>query len=371
MSLSQLSLENIEFSYGSKKVIEDLNLQLGGKKTYCLVGASGSGKTTCLRLMNGLLLPQMGSVKLEGQELTKKNSVHLRRSMGYAIQGSGLFPHLNIGENLGIVAKREAWSKEKIEKRSLELLELFSLPSEKSFLKKKISQVSGGQKQRIGLARALFMRPQIMLMDEPFSALDPITRKDIQEEFLKIQSSLDLTIVMVTHDLAEAFKMGDEIILLNQGKIEQKGKPSHFLLNPQTPYVEEFMASHSPGSLLKEIFLYSVVNSQIWTSLEKENGLELKNLETGETKKIANLNEMLHFLSSTNQKQIYWVDKEGHYRYQETLEDNQQFSQSLGSHQNILEGMQSLLENKTDQIPVKNKQGELIGVFSKKALEKL
>src|SRR5690606_27117009 len=145
---------------------------------------------------------------------------------------------------------------------------------------KKPREISGGQQQRVGIARALFMSPKIILMDEPFSALDPITRSEIQKEFLALQKKLSLTIVLVTHDLPEAFSMAHEIVLLNDGKIEQKAKPSRFLLAPESDYVQKFMESHSPGKLLKEIYLYSVVNTDIYIATNTGSGIQLTHIES-------------------------------------------------------------------------------------------
>ena len=282
-----IDISDVSFRYGEKPVLRHIDLQLSFSRTYCLIGASGSGKTTLLRLMNGLLRPQDGSIVVQGENLLDTDCAQLRRRLGYSIQGSGLFPHLNIRENLSIIAVREGWDSHKVDVRIGELMELFNLPSTSSFLKKKPRQLSGGQQQRIGIARALFLKPQIMFMDEPFSALDPITRSEIQKEFIRIQKILNMTIILVTHDLTEAFTMGDELVLLNQGRIEQKGKPSKFLLSPESDYVREFMESHSPGNVLKDIFLYSVVNGQVYSSYKSSSHWVLNNLESQESQKFS------------------------------------------------------------------------------------
>ena len=175
--------------------------------------------------MNGLLTPASGRVVVSGEEFDFAKSEKLRRKMGYSMQGSGLFPHMTIAENMSIVATKENWSQQDILARIQELCRLVNLPASKSFLAQRPRELSGGQQQRVGIARALFMSPKILLMDEPFGALDPITRKDIQNEFLDLQDKLKLTIVLVTHDLTEAFLMGDNIALLNQGRLAQLGRP--------------------------------------------------------------------------------------------------------------------------------------------------
>ena len=161
--------------------------------------------------------------------------------MGYAIQGSGLFPHLTCLENLSLIAKRKGWSDRKISKRAHEILEVVSLnPNE--FLKKYPKQMSGGQQQRVGIARSLFLNPRIMLMDEPFGALDPYTRTEIQDFFLSLKKQYELTVVLVTHDISEALKMSDEIIVLNNGKVEQQGSPHEIVTQPKSDYIENYVS---------------------------------------------------------------------------------------------------------------------------------
>ncbi|MEM7646207.1 MAG: ATP-binding cassette domain-containing protein [Pseudomonadota bacterium] len=213
-----IEMKNIAFSYGAKSILSNFHLSIEEGKVYGLVGSSGSGKTTTLRLMNGLLKPQAGEVFIDGEKFDFSQGEKWRRSMGYSIQGSGLFPHMTLFENLTIIARKQGWDAKKVEHRAHELCELMNLPTDKTFLRKKPRQISGGQQQRIGIARALFMKPKVMLMDEPFSALDPITRSELQKEFLSLQEKINLTIVLVTHDLPEAFSMSHEIVLLNQGK---------------------------------------------------------------------------------------------------------------------------------------------------------
>lgn len=368
---SAISMRNIHFGFGEKKVLQNFDLEIDHGKTYCLVGSSGSGKTTTLRLMNGLLRPQSGDIYIDGKKFDFSMAERWRRSMGYSIQGSGLFPHLNIEENLSIIARKEKWSSIDIKKRIEELCELISLPSDTQFLKKKPRQISGGQQQRIGIARALFLKPSIMLMDEPFSALDPITRSDLQKEFLKLQSHLQMTIVLVTHDLPEAFSMADQMILLNQGRIEQKGKPSQFLLSPNSDYVQNFIQSHSPGNILKEIYLYSVINSNIYTAEKKSDEIKLKNLETNEIKNFTSEQEAQSFLTQQNQDFFYWVDTLGTFLSFQEFNNPYESSESLQTTDHILSGMKKVIQLKTQLLPVVNDQKKLIGVFSEGSLNAL
>ena len=334
-----VKLKDIAFSYGEKNVLSGFNLNIQDGKTYALIGSSGSGKTTALRLINGLLKPDKGELLIDGKPFDFSQGETWRRSMGYSIQGSGLFPHMTLYENLSIIAKKEGWTKKEISNRINELCQLMTLPDTGDFLEKKPRQISGGQQQRVGIARALFMKPRIMLMDEPFSALDPITRSELQKEFMALQNKLQLTIVLVTHDLPEAFSMANEMVLLNDGKIEQQGPPSKFLLAPASSFVENFMQSHSPGNLLKEIYLYSVVNSK-------------------------------QFINSHSQSTLYWVDKDGKF-IKSCEEDLQESTNKILSTDHILSGMRHILSLNQSTLPVTSENGLLIGVFSQGALDAL
>ena len=268
-----------------------------------------------------------------------------------------------------IIARKQGWEKKNIEKRVSELCELMGLPNEKDFIIKKPREISGGQQQRVGIARALFMNPKIMLMDEPFSALDPITRQEIQDEFVNLQKKLQLTIVLVTHDLSEAFRMADEIVLLNKGKIEQKSKPSGFLLSPSSPFVEDFIRSHSPGNLLKEIFLYSVINTNLYSSEKLESKIQLTHVDSGAHKEFPDPETAATYLKEQGQSAHYWVKDKVFQQTQSFA--GEESSDCLRSTHHILEGMSQLLNSKSTALPVVNDQNELVGVFSSEALDAL
>ena len=305
-----INLKDIGFSYAQKRVFENFDLSIEPRQIYSLVGESGCGKTTLLKVMNGLLQPQSGRVDIDGIPFDYSKAEKVRRGVGYSIQGSGLFPHMSISENMTIIARKEGWDRNKIEHRIQELCELVNLPSNSTFLYKKPREISGGQQQRVGIARALFLSPKVLLMDEPFGALDPITREEIQDEFIDLQHRLKLTIVIVTHDLAEAFKMSDQIVLLNQGKIEQIGKPRQFILKPASDYVVKFMESHSPGKILKNIKLYAVVNSDILVSQKNELGYSARNCETSERFNFADIDSLLQKHKQLGQRTVVWETKE-------------------------------------------------------------
>ena len=371
---SAIHMERVFFRYGEKKILQDFNLTIEHNKFYCLVGSSGSGKTTVLYLIKGLLKPEKGTIFINGKGFDFNHPEKLRRAMGYSIQGSGLFPHMTLFENLSIIANSENWNKKDIRNRVNELCDMLSIPNTSQFLNKKPRELSGGQRQRVGIARALFMKPRILLMDEPFSALDPITRSELQKEFLRLQSQLKLTILLVTHDLSEAFNMGDEIILLNKGQVEQKDRPSKFLLTPKSNYVANFIRSHSPGNRLKEIYLYSVINSDIFVSYQKKFYIYVENLDSGETHKFSDQTQVVEFLISKSQTTLYWVNHEKKFLNFQSLESG--FPKKTSRHflystQHILDGMKEILNHQANVLPVVDKNKKLIGVFSQGALDVL
>jgi osmoprotectant transport system ATP-binding protein len=197
-------------------------------ETLVLLGRSGSGKTTLLRLINRMLVPSSGTVVVEGKSTMDWDAIQLRRHIGYVIQEAGLFPHFTVAENVGLVPKLEKWDPARITERTNELLRIVGLDP-KEFAARRPAQLSGGQRQRVGVARALGVDPSILLMDEPFGALDPVTRAELQREFSELARRLGKTIVFVTHDLREALLLASRIVLLQNGKIVASAKPQEFL----------------------------------------------------------------------------------------------------------------------------------------------
>jgi osmoprotectant transport system ATP-binding protein len=228
------SMKSIEFRGVSfrlpdgRELLTDLNLQVPRGETLVLLGRSGSGKTTTKKLINRLIDPTTGEVRVEGKRTLEWDPIKLRRRVGYVIQEVGLFPHLTVGENIGVVPRLEGWEPEKIESRAREMLKLVGLDPAR-FLSRLPKELSGGQRQRVGVARALAADPPIILLDEPFGALDPITRREIQLEFRSLQEQLRKTMVFVTHDVREAFYLASRICLLKDGKTVLVGQPENFL----------------------------------------------------------------------------------------------------------------------------------------------
>lgn len=249
-----IRFENVEKSYeDGKKIIDNLNLKINYGEFVTLIGKSGSGKTTMLKLINGLINPNSGKIFIKNKEINEWDIIELRRSIGYVIQQIGLFPHMNIEDNIGYVLNIKKEPKENIRKKAEELIDLVGITQD--YLKKHPRELSGGQKQRIGVARALAANPDIILMDEPFGAVDEITRRTLQDEIIKLQLKLRKTVVFVTHDIEEAFKLGSRIVLFDNGKIVQEGKREELLLNPKNEFVENFLGTKSFKKYLKETFL--------------------------------------------------------------------------------------------------------------------
>ncbi len=234
-----IRFENVSRSFGNKTVLKNINLEIPDNAITCLIGESGCGKTTILKMINRLIEPTSGTITINKRNILKQDPIKLRRSIGYVIQQTGLFPHMTIRENIAIILKLKK-KKEFVDKRILELMDMIELnPSE--YLDSYPSELSGGQQQRIGIARAFATNPQIILMDEPFSALDPVTRSSLQDELIKIQNKYNKTIIFVTHDMDEAIKLADKIAIIDEGNIVQYDTPENILKHPVNDFVKNFV----------------------------------------------------------------------------------------------------------------------------------
>jgi osmoprotectant transport system ATP-binding protein len=211
--------DDVGFGFaGAPRVLESLSLAVEGGEILALVGRSGAGKTTVLKLVNGLLLPSAGTVYVQGRSTKEWDAIRLRRGAGYVFQDVGLFPHMNVEQNVSVVPRLEGWPAQRTRERARHLLELVGLPASE-YAMRRPHELSGGQRQRVGLARALAIDPPILLMDEPFGALDPITRSEVRREFLRIQREVKTTVLLVTHDLAEAFALGRRVGVVDAGQL--------------------------------------------------------------------------------------------------------------------------------------------------------
>ncbi len=245
-----IDFKNVSKYYNQDiKAVDNINLSIKKNETLVLLGRSGCGKTTTLKMINKLIPHDSGDILLNNQNIQNIESVELRRNIGYVIQDIGLFPHMTIEENIQIVPKLKKWPSDKITREVINVLDVIKLPI--TILKRYPGELSGGQKQRIGVARAIIANPDIILMDEPFGALDPITREELQEEFISLLNKIKKTIIFVTHDIFEAFKISDRIAIMDNGRIIQIGTPKEIAIKPVNKFVEKFIGKHLKSLLIE------------------------------------------------------------------------------------------------------------------------
>ncbi|MGG3571929.1 betaine/proline/choline family ABC transporter ATP-binding protein [Bacillus gobiensis] len=315
--MSEISVEfqNVTKRYGSSIVLENFNLVIPKGKISTIIGPSGCGKTTILKMINKLIKPDGGSIFINEKDISKLDSVKLRRNIGYVIQQIGLFPHMTIEENISVVSRLQGKSKRQLSQRVEELLELIGLdPSQ--FRKRYPFELSGGQQQRIGVARALASDPSIVLMDEPFSALDPISRVQLQKELIKLNEQLKKTIIFVTHDIDEALKIADHVILVQKGKIVQNDSPTQILERPKNEFVREFIGQERfPSKYPSETVInvkangISIFNdspiSKVADSIQKDSVEGLVVIDHNQTYLgMVNINELKNHLSENQNLQV-------------------------------------------------------------------
>lgn len=280
---------------GNIMAADNIDMHVKKGEICVLLGASGCGKTTTLKMVNRLIKPSSGKIFIDGKDVTQMDVVELRRRIGYVIQQIGLFPNMTVEENISIVPRLLKWDKQRCRKRAQELLELVALDPA-TFLKRYPRELSGGQQQRVGVARALAADPPVMLMDEPFGAIDPINRKAIQDEFLELQKKIGKTILLVSHDIDEALRMANKIAIFNHGKLAQFDTPEALLARPADEFVSDFLGGKSA---LKRMDLIRV-SKVMRPAIAKPSGViaeELPSLPASST--LADYAELLFKQSST------------------------------------------------------------------------
>ena len=270
-----IRFENVTKSYGqARPIIENLNISIQKGEFVTLIGPSGCGKTSLLKMINGLLKPDIGGIYINNREIGEWDIDELRRNIGYVIQQVGLFPHLTIAENISYVLDIKKVAKPIQRERGRELIKLVGM--DESYLDKYPAELSGGQKQRVGVARALAADPEIILMDEPFGAVDEITRSNLQDELFKIYLALDKTIIFVTHDTEEAFKLGSRIILLNKGKIVQDGTKEELIFFPKDEFVRDFFGCKNFVAFLTTTKIIDLLNVPVQNQIKRYIPIEIK-----------------------------------------------------------------------------------------------
>ncbi len=238
-----IRFENITKKYKDTTILSNLSFSINKGELVAIIGASGCGKTTSLKMINRLIVPTSGKIFIDDEDISKKDMIQLRRNMGYVIQQTGLFPHMTIRQNIELIPKIEKYEHEKLVQQTKDLLVMVGLDPEE-YMDRYPVELSGGQQQRVGVARAFATDPEIILMDEPFSALDPITRSNLQDELIHLQSTLRKTIVFVTHDMDEAIKLADRICIMDKGNIVQYDTPENILKSPANDFVTEFVGKN-------------------------------------------------------------------------------------------------------------------------------
>lgn len=360
----------IEFRHVSKRykdteVLSDISLEIRTGELVTIIGASGCGKTTTLKMINRLIEPSAGTVFIDGEDIGTKDVIKLRRNMGYVIQQTGLFPHMTVRDNIEIIPKATHMTPEDIKTRTCELMEMVGLDSDE-FLNRYPTELSGGQQQRVGVARAFATDPDIILMDEPLSALDPITRAGLQDELIDLQSRFKKTIVFVTHDMDEAIKIADKICIMDKGHIIQYDTPENILKHPANEFVSQFVGAKriwtSPqfikaSDILLENAVSTTANSSLSGCMEKMRSAQVDSLMVVEakTKKIKGVIYAERIL----------LEKNLSLKAGEVMKKD--FA-SISPKDNILEVLRIVHQNKMSSIPVVDEHNCLAGIITRSSL---
>jgi osmoprotectant transport system ATP-binding protein len=341
-------LEQVSKKYGEAIAVDHLNLEIGAGEICVLIGPSGCGKTTTLKMINRLIEPSSGKILLDGLDSSSLKPFELRRGIGYAIQSVGLFPHLTVAENIAVVPKLLAWQKPRIEARVMELLELIGLePSRFAHVYPK--SLSGGQAQRVGVARALAADPSVLLFDEPFGAVDPLTRERLQNEFLALQQRLKKTVVFVTHDIDEAIKLADRIAIMKDGKLEQFDTPEQILEHPANAFVRDFIGADRGLKRLARVFVRDV--------MRPSSAVNLEDLVTAQTASV--------FVVDSSGVLRGWLDpKVSGSSVEDAFSAHQWQEISVSENASVREALSRMISLGFQVIPVVNESGQLKGELS-------
>ena len=352
-----IELKNICKTYPgeSNPAVDNLSLKVEKGEICVLVGPSGCGKTTTLKMINRLIEPSSGKIFIDGNNAIEKNPNKLRQDIGYVIQDIGLFPHMTVADNIATVPNLKDWEQSKIDQRVDELLNLIGLdPADTK--SKYPAQLSGGQKQRIGVARAMAVDPPIMLMDEPFAAVDPITRTQLQNEFLNLQKKIQKTICFVTHDIDEAIKMGDKIAILNQGKLIQYDSPKNILFNPKNEFVEDFVGSDRSLKVLNLIKVNEIMKEDIPAATTESSSEEV-------LEKINESRQSYILIIDKAEKLVGYVNKDRiKNNSNKDWKDNIKYSQVISSDASLIDALTRLIQNNQSILPVTSDKNNLIGI---------
>lgn len=356
-----LSIKHLTKIYsGNKKAVDDISLDIQSGEFIAFIGTSGSGKTTALRMINRMIEATKGQIEIDGKDVRSMNPVELRRSIGYVIQQIGLMPHMTIKENIVLVPKLLKWSKEEKDKRAKELIKLVDLPE--SFLDRYPAELSGGQQQRIGVVRALAAEQDIILMDEPFGALDPITRDTLQDLVKTLQRKLGKTFIFVTHDMDEAIKLADKICIMSEGKVVQFDTPDNILRHPANDFVRDFIGQN-----------------RLIQDRPNDKTVEGVMIKPITIQADATLNDAVHIMRQKRVDTIFVVDSDNHLLGFLDIED---INQGIRGHKTLRDMMQqniytvqidsklqdsvrTILKRNVRNIPVVEQDNRLVGLITR------
>lgn len=359
-----INFKNIKKTYGQQTIIKDMSFSINKGELVVLIGLSGSGKTTLLKMINRLIKATSGQILINGEDIMDKDEIKLRRNIGYVIQQTGLFPHMTIRENIEIIPKLLKKDKNKIINKSIELMDMVGLDAN-LYLDKYPIQLSGGQQQRVGVARAFAINPDIILMDEPFSALDPITRNQLQDELVELQSKIKKTIVFVTHDMDEAVKIADRICLLNKGEIVQYDTPEEIMKNPINEFAMEFIGKNRIWSSPEFIRAKDImIQNPVCASAELTALRCVERMRSQKVDRLLITNKNKKLLGIITAKKI------------QALEDKSVLVadimttefKKVGEEDNVIDILQIFNTEKLSAIPVTDKENKLQGLITKSSL---
>jgi osmoprotectant transport system ATP-binding protein len=352
-----IELDHVTKKYGDLTAVNDLSLTFEDRTLNVLIGPSGCGKTTLLKTLNRLLPINSGDIRYDGVSIHDINPIELRRSIGYVIQEIGLFPHMTIYENIATVPRLLNWKESKIEARVKELLELVNLDPDKHPYQYP-AELSGGQRQRVGVARGLASDPKILLMDEPFGAIDPINRETLQDGFIEIQREIQKTIVFVTHDIREAVKLGDKLVILDQGKLVQYDEVMQIINNPENEFVEDLLGSDRAMKgmeLLRVEDNYDTNYFYLTPDLSVADGI----------KRLEEAQRTFSFVKDDNDKLHGYVRMRDLKKLSEerSLTDVAQTAATINPTSTLMEAISMMLTAGITSAPVVNRRGKMLGVI--------
>lgn len=355
---------NVSKEFKDKKVLHDISFTINDNELVAIIGASGCGKTTTLKMINRLIVPTKGKILIDGKNIEEIDKTELRRSIGYVIQQMGLFPHMTVKENIELIQKLEKKDPKEIEENTNRLMEIMDLDGD-LYLNKYPSDLSGGQQQRVGVARALANNPKVILMDEPFSALDPITRSNLQDELVELHKMMNTTIVFVTHDMDEAIKIADRIIIMKDGDIVQYDTPEEILKHPKNEFVQEFIGKNKIWDAPEYIKVEDImITTPIVCSPDLTKNECVKKMVQHHIDTLIVVDEDGRYIGIVNRKGLYstvlpWTNAK------DMVNEN---AITASPDESILELLQYIEETDVTNIPVVDNNGYLKGLITSSSL---